>query len=102
MTEESYTKVQVGALKSFYGILRQLIEVEALQERVYRRPVIGMDNLMDQAVADFELDSHHSYPLLESRLRNAITNARLVGLGQHPHIRKAAELLGLDEKMEAA
>ena len=90
---EEYSTEQNQALSQMYDVVKQLVEVEELQNRRYQ-PILSLKNALDQATADIALDNYPSYANLEARLRRTINQAREAGLGDHPDVKIYAKLAG--------
>ena len=86
MLQGNYNPEQVNAYGVVEGLVNQLVEIEELQGRAHKLPVLGVSGALDQATADIRLDCLPPYAVLEERLRTAITEARDLGLDKDPFI----------------
>ena len=87
----NYTLKQRKTLAEVRRIARKLINIEELEKRKYR-PQLGLEGYMDASAADLELDNQPSYSVLEENLREAITQAKDIGLNNDPLVKKVGEL----------
>jgi hypothetical protein len=87
-----YNPEQYRVIEGIKTTISGLRKLEALQQRMFRCPALGLNDAIDQAEADLALDNLPSYSALESRLRNQITDARSMGLGKDPYIVKVSEV----------